>query len=131
MITLREGESYGGYRVAAVEPTRVLLEQNGAVFPVLVGRPYTGSKGAPDVSPRAGSGPIFIPGPDKPTLDLEYTRPQVTRGQGNAASGTAGGSPPDPEALRNFLDRLFSNPQLQQKVEEMRPMIRQRMERAR
>lgn len=130
MITLREGESYGGYRVAAVEPARVLLEQNGAVFAVLVGRPHTGPRGTPDASPRARS-PLFIPGPDKPTLDLEYIRPQVTPGQKNAAPGTEGGSSPDPEALQNFLERLFKDPQLQQKMEEMRPRIQQRLERAR
>jgi len=129
LITLREGESFGGYRVAAVEPARVLLEQNGTVFSVLVGRPRTGPKGTTDV-PRAGSGPIFIPGPDKPTPDLESTGSQVTREQGNAASGTTSGSSPGPEAVQNFLERLFNNPQLQQKIEEMRPIMRQRLERA-
>jgi hypothetical protein len=128
LISLREGESFGGYRVAAVEPARVLLEQNGAVFAVLVGRPHTGPKDAPDVNARARSSPIFIPGPDKPTPDLEYTRPR--RGQGNATSSGADGNAPDPEALQNFLQRLFSDPQMQQKVEEMRPIIRQRLERA-
>ena len=131
VVTLREGESYGGYRVAAVESARVLLEQNGAVFPVPVGRPYTGPKGVPDVSARPGSGPIFIPGPDKPTPDLEYTGPQVRRGGGNAPSGGAGGTSPDPEAVDNFLQRVFSNPQLQQKIEERRPIIREKLERAR
>ncbi len=131
VITLREGESFGGYRVAAVEPSGVLLEQSGVVFSVVVGRPYTGPRGTPDVGPRAGAGPIVIPGPDQPTPDLEYTGPQVKRGQGNAVSGGAGGNSPDPEAVQNFLQRLFSDPQLQEKVEEMRPIIRQRLERAR
>jgi hypothetical protein len=130
VITLGEGESFGGYRVAAVEPARVLLEQNGAVFSVLVGRPHTGPKDAPDVNARMRSGPIFIPGPDKPTPDLEYNGPQVTRGQGNATSGGADGNAPDPEALQNFLQRLFNDPQMQQKIDEMRPIIRQRLERA-
>jgi hypothetical protein len=130
LISLREGESFGGYRVAAVEPARVLLEQNGAVFAVLVGRPHTGPKDAPDVNARMRSGPIFIPGPDKPTPDLEYNGPQVTRGQGNATSGGADGNAPDPEALQNFLQRLFNDPQMQQKIDEMRPIIRQRLERA-
>ena len=131
VITLREGESFGGYRVAAVEPARVLLEQSGVVFSVAVGRPYTGPRGAPDVNARAGSGPIFIPGPDKPTPDLEYTGPQVKRDQGTAVPGGTSGNSPDPEALQNFLQRVFSNPQLQQKIEEMRPIIRQQLERAR
>ncbi len=130
VVTLREGESFGGYRVATVEPSRVLLEQNGTVVSVVVGRPYTGPRGAPDMNARAGSGPIFIPGPDKPTPDLEYTGPQVTRGQGSGTSGGAGGTSPEPEAVQNFLERLFSNPQLLQKVEEMRPIIRQQLERA-
>ena len=130
VITLREGESFGGYRVAAVEPARVLLEQSGTVFAVGVGRPHTGPRGAPDVNARAGSGPIFIPGPDKPTPDLEYTGPQVTRGQRSATSGGDGGTSPELEAVRNFLERLFSNPRLQQKIEEMRPAIRQQLERA-
>jgi len=128
LITLKEGESYGGYRVAAVEPARVLLEQGGTVFPVLVGRPYTGPRGAPDGNERVRSGPIFIPGPDKPTPDLEYTGPQVKRGQGSGTSGGAGGSSPDPEIIDNFFERLFENPQFQQKIEEMRPRIRQKLE---
>ena len=37
---------------------------------------------------------------------------------------------PDPGALQNFLERVFSDPQLRQKVEEMRPNIRQSLERA-
>ena len=130
IITLREGESFGGYRVAAVEPTRVLLEQNGELFPVLVGRPYAGPRGVPDVSARPGSGPIFIPGPDKPTLDLEYIGPQGKREQGSATSGGTGGSSADPEAVQNFLERLFNDPQLRQTIEERRPLIRQRLERA-
>lgn len=131
VITLREGESYGGYRLAAVEPARVLLERHGAVVAVPVGRPHAGSKGTPDASARAGSRIIFIPEPDKPTANTDDTGPQVTPGQGHAASSTAGGSAPDPEALRNFLERVFQDPQLQQKLEEMRPRIQQRLERAR
>jgi hypothetical protein len=128
VITLREGESFGGYSVAAVEPSRVLLNRGGVVFPVIVGRPDTGPKGMPHAGPRV---PIFIPGPDKPTPDLEYTGPQVKRDQGNAVSGGASGPPPDPEAVQNFLQRLFSHPQIQQTVEEIRPVMRQRLERAR
>jgi hypothetical protein len=128
VITLREGESFGGYRVAAVETSRVLLDRGGVVFPVVVGRPYTGPTGTPHAGPRA---PIFVPGPDKPTPDLEYTGPQVKRDQGNAVSGGAGGNSPDPEAVQNFLQRLFSNPQIQQTVEEIRPVMRQRLERGR
>src|SRR5688572_11610486 len=73
VLTRREGESFGGYRVAAVEPSRVLLDRGGVVVPIVVGRPNTGP-GMPLAGPRV---PIFIPGPDKPTPDLEYTGPQV------------------------------------------------------
>ena len=130
VILLREGESFDGYRLAAVEPARVLLEQSGTLFSVPVGRPLSGPKGPPDVGSYAGSGPHFIPGPIKPTPDLEYNGPQVRRGAGSGESGEVGGPSPDPGALQNFLEGLFSHPQLRQKVEEMRPNIRQSLERA-
>jgi hypothetical protein len=128
VVLLREGESFDGYRLAAVEPARVLLEQSGTLFSVPVGRPLPAPKGAPDGGPHAGSGPHFIPGPIKPTPDLEYKGPQVRRGAGSGESGEVGGPSPDPGALQNFLERVFSHPQLQQKVEEMRPNIRQSLE---
>jgi hypothetical protein len=130
VILLREGESFDGYRLAAVEPARVLLEQSGTLFSVSVGRPLPGPKGAPNIGPYPGSGPHFIPGPLKPTPDLEYKGPQVRRGAGSGESGEVGGPSPDPGAVQNFLERLFSDPQLRQKVEEMRPNIRQSLERA-
>jgi hypothetical protein len=37
---------------------------------------------------------------------------------------------PDSGTLQNFLERLFSDPQLRKKVEQMRPNIRQSLERA-
>ena len=129
-ILLREGESFDGYRLAAVEPARVLLEQSGTLFSVPVGRSLPAPKGVPDIGPHAGSGPHFIPGPVKPTPDLEYKGPQVRRGAGSAESGEGGGPSPDPVALQNFLERLFGDPQLRKKVEEMRPNIRQSLERA-
>jgi hypothetical protein len=129
VVLLREGESFDGYRLAAVESARVLLEQSGTLFSVPVGRPLPAPRGAPDVGPHAGSGPHFIPGPIKPTPDLEYKGPQVRRGAGSGESGEVGGPPPDQAALQNFLERVFSDPQLRQKVEEMRPNIRQSLER--
>jgi hypothetical protein len=126
VVLLREGESFDGYRLTAVESARVLLEQSGTLFSVPVGRPLPGPKGAPDVGPYAGSGPHFIPGPVKPTPDLEYKGPQVRRGAGSGESGEVG----DQAALQNFLERVFSDPQLRQKVEEMRPNVRQSLERA-
>ena len=130
VVTLREGESYEGYRLATVEPTRVLLEQNGAVFSVMVGRPHTGPRGTPDAGPRVG--PIFIPGPDRPKPDLEYTGPQVRRGEGaTIPAGGGGGTPADPKAVENFIDRLFNHPQMQERIEEIRPVMRERLERAR
>ena len=133
VIALREAESYGGYRLATVAPDRVLLERDGAVFPVVVGRPYAGRKGTPDAAPRA----FFIPGPDKPTPDVPYTRSPL---KGGADSGASAAVPPDaapsenapdPEALRTFLERLFSHPLVQQKMQELRPIIQQSLERAR
>src|SRR5712691_13163317 len=73
VITLRQAESYGGYRVATIESDRVLFEREGTMFPVVVGRPYAGPRAAPDSAPRA----FFIPGPDKPTPDVPSTRRPV------------------------------------------------------
>jgi hypothetical protein len=101
--------------LAAVEPERVLLEQGGAQYSVPVGRPQP--PGAPNATTRSRSGPIFIPGPNKPTPDAPYTGPQ--------ASG------PEQEAAQNVLQRLFENPQFQQSIEEMRPILQQRSDRVR
>lgn len=123
VITLRQAESYGGYRVATVESDRVLFEREGTVFPVVVGRPYAGPRGAPDSAPRT----FFIPGPDKPTPDVPYTRPEGRAVPSDAPSGDA----PDPEALGKFLGRVFNHPLVEQKLQEMRPAIEQSLERAR
>lgn len=132
-MSLREGESISGYRVAGVEPDRVLLERGGSVFSVPVGQPKTGPPGAPGV---AGRRPIFIPGPDKPTPDLEFKRDETRKRQGGGSSGVpAGAADPrailDPEAAQDILQRVFGNPRLQQRLDESRPIIRQRLERER
>jgi hypothetical protein len=133
VITLREAESYSGYRLATVESDRVLLERDGTVFPVVVGRPYAGPRGAPDAAPRG----IFIPGPDKPTPDVPYTAPQGRRGgeRGEPDTAPSAAAPsddaPDPEALGKFLGRVFNHPLVEQKLQEMRPAIQQSLERAR
>lgn len=113
--TLREGESLGGYRLAAVEPGHVLLERGDARFAVPVGRP----KSAADTTARGGSKPAFIPGPEKPTPDVPYTGPQVNRGVGSVTSGDGGGAGLEPPA-QNILQRLLESPQFQQRVEEMK-----------
>ena len=133
VTTLRQAESYGGYRVAAIESDRVLFEREGTVFPVVVGRPYAGPRGGPDSTPRA----FFIPGSDKPTPDVPYPEREFKRrgedGASQAAPSVAEppGSAPDPEALGKFLERVFSHPQVQQKMQEMRPVIQQGLDRAR
>jgi hypothetical protein len=130
VVTLHEGESYDNYRLVAVEPARVLLEQDGAVLALGVGRPYSGPRGAPEPGTRP-TGPIFIPGPDKPKPDIEYTGPQVRRSQGSGSSGVTTETAPDSEQVQNFVERLFSHPQIQQQIEEIRPVVRQKMDRAR
>jgi type II secretory pathway component PulC len=134
-MTLREGESISGYRVAGVEPDRVLLERGGSVFSVPVGQPKTGPTGALGV---AGRRPVFIPGPDKPTPDLEFKKDETRRRQRGGSSGVpAGADRPDPQAIRDpeaaqdILQRVFGNPRLQQRLDESRPIIRQRLERER
>ena len=131
VVTLREAESYGGYRLATIEADRVLFERDGTVFPVVVGRPYAGPGGTSDAAPRA----FFIPGPDKPTPDVPSTRRPF---KGGAESGATAAAPdpasesaPDPEALGKFLERLFGHPLMQQKMQELRPAIQQSLERAR
>ena len=121
VVTVRQGESYGGYRVATIEPERVLFEQDGKVFPVVVGRPYAGPRGAGDAPQRPRF--FFVPGPDKPTPDLPYLGPQVDRGGGpSAPSGVPDASSangPDTEVLQKFLERVFSDPELQENLRKM------------
>lgn len=120
LLTLREGESFSGYRLAAVEPSRVLIEQNGTIHSVAVGRPRA--------EPDAGRRVIFVPGPDRPTPDLEATGRPTNR---RPPAATDGGPPPDPEAVQGFLERLFNDPTLRDRIEQRRPLMRQRLERAR
>ena len=74
IVTLREGDVHSGYRIATVERDRVLFERDGSVVPVVVGRPHSGPKGSAEAPARPRF--FFVPGPDKPTPDLEYTGPQ-------------------------------------------------------
>jgi type II secretory pathway component PulC len=104
VTTIREGESLGGYRLTAVESDRVLIEQGGVQRSVPVGRPHQGSKDAPDASARKRP-PIFIPAPN-----------------------TATGVPMEP-AAQDALQRLLESPQFQQRIEEMRPVLMQRLDR--
>jgi len=122
VVTLREGESYGGYRVATVEADRVFFERNGTVVPVVVGRPHGGPSGAVSAPARS----FFIPGPDKPTPDVPYTGPQFKRrGEAGAAPAPPGNAPdsqaPDPEALKKILEALSNHPQFQQRMQERGP----------
>jgi hypothetical protein len=123
VVTLREGETYGGYRVATVEADRVLFEQNGTVVPVIVGRPYAGPRGAADAPSRPRF--FFIPGPDKPTPDFEYSGPQGRYGPPGGVSGAPSENSPDVEVIQNLLERVFSDPGLQQQIPQMRPTMQQ------
>lgn len=131
IVTLREGENYGDYRLAAVEPSGVQLERNGTIFSVPVGRPYAGPRGTLDAALPTARHPIFIPGPDKPTPDVEFVKPEASRRAGQFAPGAGGGIDPDAQSVPISLEQLFGHPQVQQTLEEMRPLMRQRMERAR
>jgi type II secretory pathway component PulC len=103
LVTVREGENYGGYRLASVQSDRVLFERDGTVIAVPVGRPSE-SRAAP--SPARPSF-FFIPGPDTPTLDVP--RDQARR---EAAPSDAAAPPNrlDPEALKMLLERLSDAP---------------------
>jgi hypothetical protein len=122
VVTLHEGQRYDGYRVVAVERDRVLLEASGTVVSLGIGRPSAG----PDAAGPVTRGPIFIPGPDKPKPDLEYTGRQAPRGV--ALPAGVGERAPDGEHLRDFVERVFGHPQVQQQIEEIRPLIRQKLE---
>jgi type II secretory pathway component PulC len=54
VVTVREGESYEGYRLAAVEESGVVLERNGTQFPMVVGRPWE-DPGPPAIEPAPAS----------------------------------------------------------------------------
>lgn len=127
VVTLREGESHGDYRLAAVEPSGVRLERNGTVFSVPIGRPHAGPRGAATTPPRA----IFIPGPDEPAPDPGFVPAANNRRARQFNPGAGSGTDPNPQTVPIDLEQLFSHPRIQQTLEENRPLIRQRMERAR
>jgi hypothetical protein len=104
LVTVREGEDYGGYRLASVESDRVFLERDGTVIAVPVGRPSADSRGAPN-PPRPTF--FFIPGPDMPTPDVP--RDQARR-EGALSDPAAPPKGLDPEALRMLFDRLSDAP---------------------
>jgi hypothetical protein len=128
VVTIREGETHGGYTVATVEPDRVFFERNGTLVPVVVGRPYTGPKGGADAPPRPKF--FFVPGPEKLSPELEYSGPQRRIPPNDGGTGEASGNAPDNEAVRNLLERVFSSPQMQEQLPKMRPSI-QELERVR
>ena len=130
VTTVREGESVAGYRLAAVEPGHVVLERGEVQFPVAVGRPHTGPKGVPATG-RTGLPPIFVPGPDKPTVDVEFARPRGRPEPRPVPSDDSAVGAAQPEAMPDLLQRLLDNPQFQQRMEERRAIMQQRMERAR
>jgi hypothetical protein len=130
VTTVREGESLGGYRLAAVEPDRVLLEQRGTQVAVPVGRPYEGSKHAPDASRRKGLAPIFIPAPHRITPEIPYVGPRANRDIRSNTSADSGSAPMDP-ATQDIFQRLLESPQFQQTIEERRPILQQHLDRIR
>ena len=127
VVTLREGESYGDYRLALVEPSGVQLERNGTVFSVPVGRPHAGPRGRATTAPR----PIFIPGPDTPPHDPGFVPAEASRRVRQFNPGAGSGTDPNPQTVPIDLEQLFSNPMTQQTLDEMRPVIRQKLERQR
>lgn len=132
ILTLREGESFAGYRLTAVEPSRVLLEQDGTIYAIPVGRPFAGPRGAPETGGKAARKPYFVPGSEKPTPDIPYVGRDARRGPSPAPpSGPAPENPPDREAVQNLLEHLFNDPQMQQRLEQRRPKVQQEVERAR
>jgi len=125
VLTLREGESHGDYRVATVEADRVFFERNGTVVPVVVGRPSD----EPKAASGAGRRPIIILGPDGPTPDVPFARPPMRRGREvGAPAARPDSTPPDPDALKNVLESVVDHPQFQQRLQERRPLIRRSLE---
>jgi len=125
VLTLREGESFGDYRVATIESDRVFFERNGTVVPVVVGRPSDEPKAASGTGRR----PIIILGPDTPTPDVPYARPPMRRGREvGVAPAQPDSPPPDPEALKSVLESVVEHPQFQQRLQGRRPLIQRSLE---
>jgi hypothetical protein len=108
LVTVREGESYGGYRLASVESDRVVLERDGTVTTVPVGRPLVQSGAAPEGARRF----FFIPGPDKPTPDIPADQVQREPGRDPSAGAPSDAAVPanrvlDAETVRMLLERLL------------------------
>jgi len=129
VVTLREGQSYEGYRVRAIDADRVHFDRNGVETSVVVGRPADAPGSVPDAVRR----PFVILGPDKPIPNIPATGRSLKRGEGSRAAplpqGSASESPaPDPEVLGKIFDALSNSPQFQQRMEEQRSVIQRKLE---
>jgi hypothetical protein len=113
VVQLHQGESYGGYRLANIEPDRVMLERDGAVFPVVVGRPYAGPKGAQSPSPRR---PIIMTNPEKRDVDIEAQDRAIHGSDETTITPGPPGDAQDAEA-RSVLERLINHPAFQRAME--------------
>jgi hypothetical protein len=129
-VQVDEGDTVDGYRVTAVEPDRVSFEGFGQTFTVrLGGPPPAAATGAPSTPTEAT--PTAIPTRERARGGRA---PAVTGAlsRGSAAVGQDRSPPPNAAELREkvqpLLDALREHPRFRQKLEQVRPLIRQRLE---
>jgi hypothetical protein len=106
-VRVTEGETVAGYRVTAVEPDRVSFEASGRRFTVRLGGAL------PAAGTDAASGPI------------ETTASSRTA---SVVVGPDGVPPGDIRRAEPVLKVLREHPRIHQKLEEVRPLLRRRLE---
>ena len=125
-VRVNEGEIVDGYRVAAVEPDRVFFEGSGQTFAVRLGRPLPPASAPKGPTETTEQAPTASPGRGRPRIR------RVPAGTVAPSAGPEQSPPPNIDELRKkaqpVLDALRNHPGLRQKFEQMRPVIRQRVE---
>jgi len=126
---LHEGESFQDYRIVKINKDKVLFEHKGKKFTILVG--YGSYSPRPASSITASEAKSLRGKLIPPAQAITPELPAARDKQVNAKF-----IPPPENAdevranAQAFFDKLRKNPQFMKKVEEMRPIIRKRLETA-
>jgi len=126
---LHEGESFEGYRVVKINKAKVIFEHNKKRFTMLVGYGRFSPRPASSITTKEAKSlrGKLLPPSQSIAPALPVARDREIKGK----------FIPPPENIneiranaQTFLDQLRKNPAFMKKVEEMRPIIRKRLETA-
>jgi hypothetical protein len=132
-VQVNEGDTVDGYRVTAVEPDRVLFEAFGQTFTVRLGGPLPPTAAAAPYK-QTETTPTAIPAPE-PARVRRVPAARDASSRSAAAVGQDRSPPPNADELRAkaqpLLDALRNHPLFKQKLEQVRPLIQQKLEESR